>query len=141
MTKILLAADGSKYTKKALGFLVTHEGLCRPDDTLLVVNVQPAVPARVKTMVGTAAVNDYHADEARKVLAPIERFLKSHKLQFRTSWVVGSPAPELLAVAKKEKAQLIVMGTHGHGLIGRALMGSVAQRVVSEGDVPVLLVK
>jgi nucleotide-binding universal stress UspA family protein len=141
MTKILLAADGSKFTKKALAFLVTHEGLCGPDDQLLVLNVQPAVPPRVKTMLGAAAVNDYHQDEARKVLDPIERFLKAHKLQFRSLWAVGSPAAELLAAAKKEKVQLIVMGTHGHGLIGRALMGSVAQRVVSEGDMPVLLVK
>ena len=141
MTKILLAADGSKFTKKALAFLVTHEGLCGPDDTLLVVNVQPAVPSRVKTMLGAAAVNDYHRDEARKVLDPIERFLKAHKLQFRTSWTVGSAPMELLAAAKKDKSGLIVMGTHGHGIIGRALMGSVAQRVVTDSTVPILLVK
>jgi nucleotide-binding universal stress UspA family protein len=36
---------------------------------------------------------------------------------------------------------MIVMGTHGHGVFGRALMGSVAQSVVSECDIPVLLVK
>ena len=141
MTKILLAADGSKFTKKALAFLVTHEGLCGPNDELFVVNVQPTVPPRVKTMVGAAAVNDYYKDEARKVLDPIERFLKTHKLQFRTSWKVGSAPAELLAAAKKEKAELIVMGTHGHGIIGRALMGSVAQRVVTDSTVPILLVK
>lgn len=43
--------------------------------------------------------------------------------------------------AHREKAHLIVMGTHGHGLLGRVLMGSVAQRVVADCDVPVLLVK
>jgi nucleotide-binding universal stress UspA family protein len=36
---------------------------------------------------------------------------------------------------------MIVMGTHGHGVIGRAVMGSVAQRVLAEADIPVLLVK
>jgi nucleotide-binding universal stress UspA family protein len=36
---------------------------------------------------------------------------------------------------------MVVMGTHGHGLLGRALMGSVAQRVVTESTVPVLLVR
>ena len=40
-----------------------------------------------------------------------------------------------------KKAHIIVMGTHGHRLRGRALMGSVAQRVVADCDVPVLLVK
>jgi nucleotide-binding universal stress UspA family protein len=139
--KILLAADGSEYTKKALAFLVTHESLCGPDDELFVLNVQPPVPPRVKTMVGANVVNDYYREEAREVLDPIEQFLKRHELRFHTATVVGSPTKELLAAATREKAQLIVMGTHGHGLIGRALMGSVAQRVVADCEVPVLLVK
>lgn len=139
--KILLAADGSPFTKKALAFLVANENLCGPNDEVAVLHVQPPVPPRVKSLLGAGAVNDYHADEARKVLDPIERFLKRHQLQFTTSWLVGSPTKELLAAAKKQKAQLIVMGTHGHGLIGRALMGSVAQRVVADAEVPVLLVK
>jgi nucleotide-binding universal stress UspA family protein len=139
--KILLAADGSQYTKKALAFLVTHESLCGPDDELVVLNVQPPVPPRVKTMLGAGAVRDYHRDEALKVLEPIERFVKRHQLAYRASWVVGAPSVEVLAAVKKEKAHLIVMGTHGHGLLGRALMGSVAQRVVAGCDVPVLLVK
>jgi nucleotide-binding universal stress UspA family protein len=139
--KILLAADGSNYTKKALAFLATHETLCGPQDELLILNVQSPVPARVKSMLGAAAVKDYHQDEARKVLDPIEKFLKRHDVQSRTSWVVGSPTAELLAAAKREKIELIVMGTHGHGLLGRALMGSVAQRVVTDCDVPVLLLK
>ena len=77
--KILFAADGSSYTKKALAFLVTHEGLCGPDDELVVLNVQLPIPPRVKRMVGAATVNDYHAEEAAKVLKPIERFLEKHK--------------------------------------------------------------
>jgi nucleotide-binding universal stress UspA family protein len=139
--KILLAADGSPVTKKALAFLVTNENICGPEDELVVLHVQPPVPPHVKRLLGAAAVNDYHRDEALKVLGPIERFLKRHSLSFRTAWTVGSPAKELLAAAKREKAQLIVMGTHGHGLLGRALMGSVAQRVVADSEVPVLLVK
>jgi nucleotide-binding universal stress UspA family protein len=139
--KIVFAADGSKFTKKALAFLATHENLAGPDDELVVLNVQPPVPPRVKTMLGAGVVNDYHRDEARKVLDPIERFLKRHRAPFRTVSVVGSPAQEVLALAKKEQAHMIVMGTHGHGLIGRALMGSVAQRVVADSEIPVLLVK
>jgi len=139
--KMLLAADGSKYTKKALAFLATHERLAGPDDELVVLHVQSPVPPRVKTMLGAGIVNDYHRDESQQVLEPIERFLKRHSIPFRTTWVVGSPSQEILRAAKKEKAHMIVMGTHGHGLISRALMGSVAQRVVADADIPVLLVK
>jgi nucleotide-binding universal stress UspA family protein len=139
--KILLAADGSPFTKKALAFLVTHEGLAGPNDELVVLHVQSPVPPRVKTMLGAGIVNDYHRDEAQSVLEPIERFLKRHTIPFRTTWVVGSPSQEILRAAQKEKAHMIVMGTHGHGLISRALMGSIAQRVVADAEIPVLLVK
>ena len=99
------------------------------------------MPPRVKSMLGASAVKEYHQEEARKVLDPIDRFLKRHDVTFRTTWVVGSPTDELLAAAKREKIQMIVMGTRGHGVLGRALMGSVAQRVVTDSEVPVLLVK
>ena len=81
------------------------------------------------------------ARRPRRCSTPIERFLKRHDLNFRTIWVVGSPSVEVVRVAKREKVHMIVMGTHGHGVFGRALMGSVAQSVVSECDIPVLLVK
>jgi nucleotide-binding universal stress UspA family protein len=139
--KILLAADGSSYTKKALAFLVTHSELAGGDAHVVVLNVQPAVPPRVKSMVGATAVNEYHADEAAKVLKPIEKFLQRHDLGYTVRWAVGAPGQEIVRAAKKEKANMIVMGTHGHGLLGRALLGSVAQNVITECDIPVLLVK
>ena len=139
--KILFAADGSKYTKKALAFLVTHEGLTGDDGSLVVLNVQPNLPPRVKALVGAQAVRGYHADEAAKVLQPIERFLARHPITSSTTWAVGMPAEEIVDAAARIHADLIVMGTHGHGVIGRALMGSVAQHVVTGSRVPVLLVK
>ncbi|SDM44707.1 universal stress protein [Polaromonas sp. JS666] len=139
--RVLLAVDGSKFTKKALAFLVTHEALMGADAELIVLNVQMAVSPRVKTMLGAATVHAYHRDEAQKVLEPIERFLKRHGIPFRASWVAGIPATQIVQAAKREKAHMVVMGTHGHGLLGRALLGSVAQRVVADVDVPVLLVQ
>jgi nucleotide-binding universal stress UspA family protein len=139
--KVLLAADGSSYTKKALAFLVTHETLCGEDAEVVVVNVQIAVPPRVKSMVGAQAVHDYQAEEAQKVLRPIEKFLARHDLAFTTRWVAGTPGQEIVKAAKKEKAHMVVMGTHGHGLLGRAILGSVAQNVLSQCEIPVLLVK
>ena len=55
--------------------------------------------------------------------------------------MVGSACDEILNAAKVEGAQMIVMGTHGQGLVNRFFMGSIAQRVVARADVPVLLVK
>lgn len=139
--KIILAADGSNFTKKALAFLVTHPELLGSDGQVVVLHVQMPVPPRVTTMAGAATVHQYQKEEAEKVLAPIEEFLQRHELPFTTRWIVGHAATEILAAAGKEHAHLILMGTHGHGLLGRVLMGSVALNVVTGSDIPVMLVK
>ncbi|TWO72687.1 universal stress protein [Caenimonas sedimenti] len=139
--KILIPVDGSAYTKKALAFLVTHEGLAGAAPEILVLHVQPPMPPRVKTMVGAAAVRDYQREESEKVLQPVDRFLRRHGITAECRWVAGHAGEEIVRAAARDKAQMIVMGTHGHGLVGRALMGSVAQRVVTDCTVPVLLVK
>jgi len=139
--KILLAADGSTYTKKALAFLVTNHEIAGGDGEIVVVNVQPAMPPRVKSMVGATAVQDYHREEAEKVLKPIEKFLQRHGIAYTSRWAVGNPGVEIVKAAKKDKAQMIVMGTHGHGILGRAILGSVAQNVMTQIEIPVLLVK
>lgn len=139
--KIIFAADGSGCTKKALAFLVTHENLAGTEDELLVLNVQARVLLGMLPTVSPDLVNEYYRDEANRVLDPIKTFLDRHPIRYRCEWVVGSAAAEIIVASKRAKAQLIVMGTHGHSPIGRMLLGSVAQRVIAECDVPVLLVK
>lgn len=139
--KILLAADGSEFTKKALAWLVVNQPLSEPGDELIVLNVQPPLPPRARAALGADTVKGYHQDEALKVTRPIERFLKRHKLPARVSWLVGHPAEEVLRIAKREKVHQIVMGTHGRNALGTLVMGSVAQRVVAGSTVPVLLVR
>ncbi len=139
--KIILAADGSKCTKKALAYLVTHENLAGEGDEVVVVHVQQHLPPRVRSAVGAEIVQAFQQEEAEKVLTPIRRFLDKHAIRYRCEWSVGQPAEQILKTARKTKAHMIVMGTHGHGFLGRALMGSVAQKVVTDAEVPVLLVK
>ena len=52
----------------------------------------------------------------------------------------GIPWAEIGKAAVEMNADLIVMGTHGHGGIARALLGSVAEKVVRTADSPVLTV-
>jgi nucleotide-binding universal stress UspA family protein len=139
--RILVAVDGSKFTKKALAFLVNQSSLSAQPNTLHILNVEMPIPPRARAAVGRAIVDDYHQKEADKVLQPIRKFLDRHPVSYTADWVVGHPADEIVKAAKADKSHLIVMGTHGHGVIGRVLMGSVAQRVVSHCDVPVLLVR
>lgn len=139
--KILLAADGSPFTKKALAFLVTHEALLGADGELVVLNVQPTMPPDVQNMVGQRVVEDYEHEEALKVLEPIKTFLGKHAVKYRAMWTAGPAGEEIVRVAADEGAHMIVMGTHGYNAIARLLLGSVATHVVAQSTVPVLLVK
>jgi nucleotide-binding universal stress UspA family protein len=120
---------------------MTHESLAGPDDEVVVVHAQPALPPRVRSAVGADVVKSYQSDEAEKVLGPIRRFLDKHDVKYRCEWSVGPADEQILRAAQKSKAHMIIMGTHGHGMVGRVLMGSVAQKVVTGADVPVMLVK
>jgi nucleotide-binding universal stress UspA family protein len=55
--------------------------------------------------------------------------------------VEGGVASLILAQARKSKADVIVMGTHGRRGLSRMVMGSDAEGVVREANVPVLLVR
>lgn len=139
--KIVFAADGSRCTKKALAFLVNHESLAGPDNDIVVLNVQPPVPTRMRSALGAQSVRQWQQEEAEKVLAPIRRFLDRHGVRYRCEWQAGHPHEQILKVVVRTRAEMVVMGTHGHGALGRVLMGSVAQKVVNGAEVPVLLIK
>ena len=53
----------------------------------------------------------------------------------------GAPAQEILKWARRKRAGLIVIGTHGRSALGRFVMGSVAERVVRLATIPVLTVR
>ena len=62
-------------------------------------------------------------------------------LSARAALRTGVPHQEIVALARDERADLIVIGTHGRGGITRALLGSVADRVVRLAPCPVLTVR
>jgi nucleotide-binding universal stress UspA family protein len=140
--KILIAVDGSPHTQKALDYLAAHRGMFVDGHQLIVVHVTTGVPGHVARHLSKEVVRDYYAEENAKVIEPVKAFLAKHDI---TGYTVeprhGHAAEEILKAAGEAGAELIMMGTHGHGIFGRALMGSVATKVISETDISVLLVQ
>lgn len=52
--------------------------------------------------------------------------------------VQGKPSEEIIRVAREETVDMIVLGTHGRGLLDKALFGSTTERVVRRAPCPVL---
>jgi nucleotide-binding universal stress UspA family protein len=139
--KILLAVDGSKFTKRMLAYLTTHEELFATSHEYAILTVRPGLPARASSVVGKAVVDDYHTEEAEKVLAPVGKFLLRHGINAKSNWKVGSAGETIAKFADSGKFDLVIMGSHGHGALVKMVMGSVATQVLAHCEVPVLLVR
>jgi nucleotide-binding universal stress UspA family protein len=59
----------------------------------------------------------------------------------RTQLLSGNPADTILRAVREDGHDLVVMGSHGHGRLHRALLGSVSYRVLHDSPVPVLLIR
>lgn len=139
--KILLAVDGSTYTKKMLAYLATHESLLSQENNFTVLTVHLPIPARARAAVGKDIVEDYYKEDAEKVLAPIDKFLMRHGIQAKSVWKAGNVGETIATYADAGKFDLLVMGSHGHGSFVNMVLGSVATKVLANCKTPVLLVR
>jgi nucleotide-binding universal stress UspA family protein len=139
--KILLAVDGSAYTKKMLAYLTTHEEMFGGHNQITLFTVQPPLPPRARAAVGADVANGYYADEAAKVTAPVVKFLKRHSIEPKVLHKVGQPGEQIAKAASAGQFDLVLMGSHGHSALGNLVMGSVATQVLAHCAVPVLLVR
>ena len=138
---ILLAIDGSAYTKKMLAYLAAHDEMLGTSHSYTAITVQAALPPRARAALGKETVDSYYAEEGEKVLAPVVKFLGRHGVQLKTIAKVGPAGDTIAKVAESGKYDLLVMGTHGHGSLGKLVMGSVSTQVLAHCTVPVLLVR
>jgi nucleotide-binding universal stress UspA family protein len=80
-------------------------------------------------------------DGARAGLDQLLSARKDARVPIRAFVEQDDPWRAILDVARREKADLIVMGTHGRRGLPHALIGSVAEKVVRTSPVPVLIVR
>ena len=138
--KILLAVDGSDYTGKMLDYM-TRQPLFDQQHDYTLFNAQPPLPPHAASAVGARATREYHQDEARKVLDPALSRLRDGGYRASTEWRTGPAGETIARFATDGGYDLVLMGTHGYGALGRLIMGSVAAQVLANCTVPVLLIR
>ena len=139
--KILVAVDGSSFTKRMLAYLTAHDEFPGRGHDYTVLHTVPPVPPRAAAVLDKATLESYYQDEAEKVFKPIRTFLMKQGLEAKFVHKVGHAAETIAAYAEKGKFDLMVMGSHGHGSLTNLVMGSVATKVLAKCGVPVLLVR
>lgn len=81
------------------------------------------------------------AKSGRDYLVKIAKQLEKKGLKPTTAVLIGNPAAEIVHFATEEKADLIVMASHGRSGVSHWAIGSVAEKVFRASDIPIMLVK
>ena len=141
ITKILIATDFSPHSAAAMRTASELSG--RLGVPLVIFNAvqiptypvpdgvvmrSPDVMAELVTRAQQALDDQRHAAIA----------LGAHAVS--TQWSEGPPATEIVKVAREQGADLVVVGSHGRGVIARAILGSTADKVIRSAHGPVMVV-
>lgn len=139
--KILIAADGSDYTKRMLAYLAAHDEWLGGAHRYTVLTATPPVPARAAAVMDRDTLKDYYADSAEAIFKPVRTFFKKQGIEAGFLAKVGH-APEVIAkTADAGRFDLLLMGSHGHGSLANLVMGSVVTKVMAACKTPVLIVR
>jgi nucleotide-binding universal stress UspA family protein len=139
--KILVPVDGSRYSQAAIGFIASRATLIGTAPDVHLLNVQWPVPMRAARVVGREALRSYYDDESAKALKPALTALKKAGLAAATELRIGQPGDQIAAAAEDSRADLIVMGSHGHGALLGAVLGSVTNAVLARCKTPLLMLR
>ena len=142
--KILVPLDGSKRAEAALP---TATAFLSPNGTLVLVRVltdlwidDPLTPAQ------RDAYLDQIKQKYHEYLDGVAQALHQDNLgkkSFEVNVLVasGEPSDQILEIAQLAHADLIAMATHGYSGLQRVMLGSVAEKIVHQSELPVLLVR
>ena len=141
--KILVATDGSKYALHAVRHAVKLVKLSNAKaNSVTLISVHDDIGLRhAKAFVGADAVADYLRELSEKELKPAMKVLATTGIKHDMVIKTGNVSQEIVDFAQKGKFDMIILGSKGRGGLLDLLIGSVAQRVLTTAQVPVLLVK
>jgi nucleotide-binding universal stress UspA family protein len=135
---ILIATDFSEVSQHALLHALAMAK--RYDAHLTVVHVaQPESQAPIP-MEPVPVELDWQKQRAAESLARLEGFEALHMYRHDTVLRQGNPWPEIFALVEERNIDLIVLGTHGRGVLATVFLGSVAEQVLRHAPCPVLTI-
>lgn len=140
--KIVYATDYSKASEDALAYA---ERLAKSDDDLLlIVHVSEREPTPVGEVFDEEPQPSPQELECLKQVVPADSQIRyEHHLLYGEpgSVEITKPAKVLADFAKRQHADMIVIGTHGRSGFSHLLMGSVAEAIIRHADCPVVTIR
>jgi len=141
--RILVATDGSKYSKAATEVAVSIAK--RRGGSLVVVSAAPSESVSPMDIASSQMPKDALAKEAlgvaEKNVKDVKALAEKEGVKCEGFVIGGHPYEAIVDMAKEKKADLVVVGSHGRTGLERLFMGSVTERVVGLSPCAVLVVK
>ena len=153
--KILYATDLSDNARYAFGYAISLAD--RYDAKISVINVveelSPFAQSMVEDIVGTEKLVSLRKEKEAKIIESIKQRLGEFCQQAiqevpecslaveRTIVESGQPVDVIIRHAEEMNADLIVMGSHGQGMLADVTMGSTSRRVLRRCSRPVLVIR
>jgi nucleotide-binding universal stress UspA family protein len=139
--KILLAVDGSIYTKRMLAYVAAHDEWLGARHQYTLLNCASKVGDYVESSVGNDVARRFEDEAAEIVLTPIRAFFAQQGIEASCVKAAGHAADAIAETAHSGKYDLLIMGSHGHSVVAGIVLGSVATKVLAKCSTPVLLIR
>jgi nucleotide-binding universal stress UspA family protein len=135
--KLLVAVDHSDITERVLAAARDLALLASAEVWVLHLREREVIPRA--GLIATETVDEAQANVDSAVAELIEAGVKAHGVVRNT--ICGYAAREIIAQAKAEDVNVIVMGSRGRGDLAGLVLGSTAHKVIHLADRPVLVVR
>jgi nucleotide-binding universal stress UspA family protein len=144
MKTIIVAVDFSNASPRVLKIAARMAKAFGAELRLIhVVEPEPSYTAYGFTPEEFPAMHIYQEEAKRRAAVKLDNLLAQVRTELpsATSHIAeGSPLHTLLDYVKECAADLVIVGSHGHGVIASLLLGSVAEGMVRKAAVPTLIV-
>ena len=107
--------------------------------SLTLVHVADGYAARLQNQLNLEDSEEIKKD--RHYLEERKQELTKEGFSVKTHLAMGEPSIEILSMAEKEKCDLIAMSTHGHKFLQDFFLGSVADQIRHQTNIPILMIR
>ncbi len=147
ISRILVPTDGSKVAKKAAKYAVELAKQTGASLTLLsVIDKRFVLSQSVSSAASPThvpeTVEDYLTQEVQASAKEVEQLCNRNHVKFNSIIKSGHPVEQIAKEARRMKADLLVMGSHGTSALRAALLGSVTFGIAQKDTkIPLLIVR
>jgi nucleotide-binding universal stress UspA family protein len=145
-THLLVATDGSKLSAKAVTHAIALAQVLGAKLTAFYASPDYPTPVAVEGFAYTPMTRKEYTvlckKEADEMLRPISLKAQAAGVEFSSAHVIAAaPWEAILAAARRNKCDAIVMASHGRRGVSALLLGSETQRVLTHTKLPVIVVR